>query len=81
MILKTDLNSRNKNAAIGAPSVPVIQYSIGVVHWKMAEIKQLEAKTRKLLNVHGMLHPKSDVARIFTPRTWDGRDLKQVELS
>lgn len=80
-ILRTELNARNKFAAIGALAVPVIHYSIGIINWRQEEIKQLDIKTRKLLTMHGALHPKADVSRLYVPRKQGGRGLKQIEAT
>jgi hypothetical protein len=34
MILKSELNARNKITAIGALAVPVLGYSFGVINWR-----------------------------------------------
>ena len=45
MILKPELNARNKITAIGAVAVPVLRYSFGIINWRIEEIKK---KTGKL---------------------------------
>ena len=40
MILKSELNARNKITAIGALAVPVLRYSFGIINWRIEEIKQ-----------------------------------------
>ena len=49
MILKSELNARNKITAIGALAVPVLRYSFGIINWRIEEIKQIDRKTRKML--------------------------------
>ena len=39
MILKSELNARNKITAIGALAVPVLRYSFGIINWRIEEIK------------------------------------------
>lgn len=63
MILKTELNGRNK---IGA-AVPVVQYSFGIIDWKISKLKTIDTKIRKLLNMHKILHPKADVELLYIP--------------
>jgi len=46
MILKYELNVRNKIAAIGALAVPVLKYCFGIINWRIEEIKQIDRKTR-----------------------------------
>ena len=40
MILKSELNARNKITAIGALAVPVLRYSFGIINWRIEEIKK-----------------------------------------
>ena len=40
MILKTELNARNKITAIRALAVPVLRYSFGIIKWRIEEIKK-----------------------------------------
>ena len=52
LILRTELNGRNKMEAINSLAVPVVQYSFGIIDGKISEIKKIDTKTRKLLNMH-----------------------------
>ena len=40
MILKSELNARNKITATGALAVPVLRYSFGIITWRTEEIKK-----------------------------------------
>ena len=40
MILKSELNARNKITAIGALVVPVLRYSFGIINWRTEDIKK-----------------------------------------
>ena len=40
MILKSDLNARNKITAIGALTIPVLRYNFGIINWRIEEIKK-----------------------------------------
>lgn len=80
-ILETELNAKNKVTAITTLATPVIQYSYGIVKWTLAEIRNLDRKTRKLLNMKGALHPKADVDRLYIPRRDGGRGLINLEDS
>ena len=81
LILRTELNGRNKMEAINSLAVPVVQYSIGNIDWKISELKKIDTKTRKLLNMHKMLHPKADVGKLYLPRKDGGRGLIEVETA
>jgi hypothetical protein len=80
-ILKSELNTRNKIIAIGALAVPVLRYSFGVINWRTEEIKQIDRKTRKMLRVYKMHHPKADIDRLHVKRKEGGRGLIQVEAA
>jgi len=41
MILKSDLNAKNKITAIGALAVPVLKYSFGIINWRLEEIRKI----------------------------------------
>ena len=45
---------------------------------RISELK-IDTKTRKLLNMQKMLHPKADVERLYIPRKDGGRGLIEVE--
>ena len=47
----------------------------------IAELKNLDRKTRKFLTMNGIHHPKSDVDRLYLPRQEGGRGLVQIENS
>jgi len=40
IILKSELNARNKITAIGALAIPVLRYSFGIIKWRIEEIKK-----------------------------------------
>lgn len=80
-ILRTHLSARNKSLALGALAVPVLEYSFGIIDWTIDEIRVLDRKTRKLLTLHGMLHPREDVDRLYVRRAEGGRGLRQLEMA
>ena len=81
LILKTELNSKNKITAINTLVIPVITYSFNIINWSISDIKRLDTKIRKLMTAHSMHHPKSDIDRLYIPRSNGGRGLTQLELS
>jgi hypothetical protein len=48
IILKSELNARNKITAIGALAVPIVSSSFGIINWRTEEIKKkkIDRKTR-----------------------------------
>jgi hypothetical protein len=81
IILKSELNARNKITAIGALAVPVLRYSFGIINWRLEEIKQIDRKTRKMLTMYKMHHPKADIDRLYVQRKEGGRGLIQLEAA
>jgi hypothetical protein len=49
------------------------------VEWSKVELQDLDRKTRKQLTMHGALHPRSDVDRLYLPRKLGGRGLTNIE--
>ena len=39
LVMKSELNARNKISALNTLAVPVVTYSFGVIDWKLDEIK------------------------------------------
>ena len=77
-VLKTKLNARNKIDAINMYAIPVIRYTGGAVKWTKQEIDEIHRKTRKMFTMHGALHPRADVDRIYLPRKLGGRGLVNI---
>ena len=79
LVLKSEMNARNKIAAINTLAVPVILYSYGVIDWKLNEIHDLDRMTRKQLFMNQMPAKKADVDRIYLPCQRGGRFLINLE--
>ena len=79
LVLKSELNARNRIAAINILTVPVILYSYGIINWKLNEIQELDKMTRKQLCMNQILAKKADVDRIYLPCQKGGRSLMNLE--
>jgi len=44
MILKSELNARNKITTTGALAIPILRYSFGIINWRIEDIKKLNEK-------------------------------------
>jgi len=75
MILKSELNARNKITTIAALAVPVFRYSFGIINWRNEEIKKIDRKSRKMLTMYKMHHPKTDIDSLYVKRKEGGRGL------
>ena len=76
LLLKTKLSGKNKIMAVNTRAVAILRYSAGIVEWRSDdELKELDRKTRKMMKMHGALHPKSDVDRLYPQKQKGGRGL------
>ena len=78
-VLRTQLNARYKIRAINTYAVPVIRYPAGIIKWTKEAIKKTDIATRKLLTMHGALHPRSSTARLYASRKDGGRGLLSIQ--
>ena len=78
-IWSSELNGKNKVSATNMLAIPIILYSFGVVQWTRKELKTLDSKTRKVMNMNRSLHPKASVERLYLPRPQGGRGLLSLE--
>jgi hypothetical protein len=72
MILKSELNAKNKITAVGALEAQVLRYSFGIINWRIEEIKKIDRKTRKILTMYKMHGPKADRDRLYVKRKEGG---------
>jgi len=61
MLLKSKQNARNKTVVIGALAVTLFRYSFGIINWRLEEIRKIDRKTRKVVIMYKMHHPKSKI--------------------
>ena len=50
--------------AVNTWAVYVMRYGAGILKWNTDELKKLDRRIRKLITMHGALHPKSDADRV-----------------
>ena len=81
MVLKIELNAMNKIEGINTLAIPVVSYSFIIINWTLDDIRKLDRKMRKLLTKERMHHPKSDVDRMYLPRSTSYRGLIQIETT
>ena len=77
--LSSKLNAGQVIMAINCWAVSLLRYSRGIVNWTKSELAELDRKTRKILTIHGVLHPRSNVSRLCLPRREGGRGIISVE--
>ena len=81
LVLKTELNSKNRIEAINTLAVPVVQYSFNIINWNLADLNRLDTKTSKLLISNKMHQPKAGADRLYLPRSSGGRGMIELETS
>ena len=81
MILKSDLNAKNKITAIVALVVPLLSYSFVIINWRLEEIRKIDRTTIKILTLHKIHQPKVDIDRLYVKRKEGGRGLLQIEVT
>ena len=78
-ILKSKLNGGNLVRGVNTWAVSLFRYSATFVSWRKSELQGIDRKTRKLFTIYGVLHPKSDVDRLYIPRKEGGRGMISIE--
>ena len=81
LVLRSELNAVNRTNAINTLAIPVVTYSFNIINWTVEDLKKMDRKTRKLLTMAKMHHPKADKDRLYLSRKFGGRGLVQIERS
>ena len=71
LILKTELNFKNRITAINMLPILVKAYSFNIIDWNLSEIKRLDIKVRKIMTTYSMHHP--NVHHLYLPRSNGGK--------
>ena len=67
-ILETKLNGNNIIKGMNTWAIALLRYSAAFLELTRLEKEEPDRDTRKLLTMHKVLHPKSDVDRLYLPR-------------
>jgi hypothetical protein len=81
IILEDKLSAKNKITAIGASAIPVVRYSFDIINWRLKKIRKIDRKTRQILTMHRMHHPKADTGGLYVKRKGGGKGLLQTEVT
>ena len=73
-LLETKLSRRNLMKGINTWALPLVRYSGPFLKWTREELKQMNQKTRKLMTMHKVLHPRDDVDRLYVPKKKEEED-------
>ena len=77
-IWNSELPSVNKVIAHNSFAVPVLTTTVGILNWRIDEIKEIDIKTRKQLTMSRNFHPNGDIDKLYLPRGQGGRDIKMI---
>ena len=59
--------------------MPTLEYFIGTSDWLIADIQNLDRKTRQVVEKHKGKHISESIAMLYLPRKCGGRGFKSVE--
>ena len=74
-VLESRLNGGNLITAINTWAVSLLRYAAGFIDWTHGELEALDSRVCKLMTMHNVLHPKSNIDRLCLPRREGGRGL------
>ena len=60
-VLKSKLNGGNVINTINIWAIATVRFGAGIINWNKEELDKIYRQTRKLLNMHRVLHPRSFV--------------------
>ena len=80
-LLETKLSCRNLIKGINSWAVLFVRYSEPFRKRTGNELKQMDQRTWKLMNMHKALHPRDDVDRLYVSRKEGGGGLANIEDS
>ena len=80
-LLETKLSSRNLIKGIDTWAVLLVRYFGRFLKWTRDKLKQMDQRTRKLMTMHKILHPRDDVDRLCVSKKEGERRLNSIEDS
>nr|CAI5845754.1 unnamed protein product [Callosobruchus analis] len=78
-LFSTHINARNKVIALNIRATPVVIYSFGVLSWSITDVQALDRKLRRTVTSRRLLHPNSDIERLYLPSDEGGRGIINLE--
>lgn len=74
LVLKSNLNGRNKILVIKKWAVSGLRYGADILKWTTEELKNMDRKLRKIMAMHAAFHPDSDTDKLYLTRQKKGMD-------
>ena len=78
-VFKSKLNGGNLVCGVNTWAISLLRYLVAFISWRKSELQAIDRKTRKSFTRYGVLHPKSDVHRLYIPRKGRRRGLISIE--
>ena len=78
-VLKSKVNGGNLVHGVNTWAVSLLRYSAAFISRRISELQAIDRRPRKFFTIHGALHPKSDVDRLYIPRKEGGRGIISIE--
>ena len=75
LVMRSRLNGRNKIRALKTWAISLLRYGAGILNWCKNVLDEMDRKTRKIMTINEEFHPKSDIDRLYVPRSKGGRGL------
>ena len=79
--LETKLSSRNLIKGKKYLGCAPLRYSGPFLKWTRDELKQMDQRTRKLMTIHKVLHPRDDVDRLSISRKEGGSGVASMDTT
>ena len=80
-LLETKLYYRNLIKGISTWAGPLLRYSGPFLKWAREELKHMDLRKRKLMNMYEALNPRDDVDRLYVSRKNEEEDLPALNTA
>ena len=80
-IWKSELSAFNEQIARNCFAGPVLTPTFGILDWTLQDVKDIDIRTRKILNMTSNFNRNSDIDRLYIPRSMGGRGLRSIQTA
>ena len=74
-VMRRQLNGQKKIRALNTRAISMLRYGAGILDWRKNVLNEMDRKTRKIMTINKEFHPKSNINRLYVPRSKGGRGL------
>ena len=54
-------------------------HGAGIIEWTKEDVKKMDQKKRKIITMYGGLYPRSNIQRLYLPRSEGGSGVVSIE--